>query len=190
MSNISSKDGGISWTSPVPTNSEFLIQLMEFTNIGYTVYFAILDVSGSFGFFSYDFGRTSSPNETVLHTGTPGQWATISTGGSTLVVSVAISLTMDDFYSTNLGGLWKSSTISSSEANIQQGTATQSIVNDQLGVVWASGSLSPFSVTFALVTLSQQTTSTTSTQSSSCSGPVSSTKNGVTITINSNCCSW
>ncbi|MGI0069382.1 MAG: hypothetical protein ACREAN_03900, partial [Nitrosopumilaceae archaeon] len=136
----------------------------------------------------------STSIEYVLNKRISGQWATISTDGTTLVVSAAISTTtIDDFYSTDLGGHWNSSLISSSESHVQQGTATQGIFNYKLGVVWAISSSSQYNVKFALVTLSPQTTSTSTstttstTQSSSCSSPASNTKNGATITINSNC---
>jgi hypothetical protein len=148
---------GASWSTSVSPPSDYAMFYSSATSIGNTLYFAGLassstgQTSGTLNFWSYAYGSSATSVETVLQSSSAAWVASISEDPSdTLIAFFGSGTTLSMMYSTNYGSAWSSAvTISSSETSI---TGVSSTFTGS-GVLWTSGSSSPFNVRFAAIPL-------------------------------------
>ena len=155
--NIITSATGSSWTSPVSPASDYLLDSSAATEISNTVYFVGLAspsagvTTGTVNIWSFAYGSSSTSLETKLQ-GTSSTWsASISSEPSkTLLIFYGAGTSLYALSSLNFGVSWSAtSTVSSSETS-----ATEIIAGDGGdGVMWLSGSSSPYNVRFASYSL-------------------------------------
>jgi len=148
---------GASWTAAVSPTSDYALFSSSATSIGNTLYFAGLasgsagQTSGTVNFCSFAYGSGSTSSERIL-AGSSAAWiVSISEDPSdTLMVFYGSGTTLSLVSSTNYGGYWSTAqTLSSSESSIT-GVSSAYVGG---GVMWTSGSSSPFNIRFAAVPL-------------------------------------
>jgi len=150
---ITTSATGSSWSAAVSPTSDYLLLSSSAETISNTVYFAGLasgsagQTSGTVNFWSFANGGGSTSAETQLQ-GTSAGWSvSISELPSkSLAVFYGSGSNLYEQTSVNYGITWASAlTISSSETSITEVSTSLS----SSGVLWSSGSSSPFNIRFA-----------------------------------------
>lgn len=144
---------GSSWSSSVSPPSDYLLFSSSATTIGSTVYFAGLassssgQTTGTINFWSFASGGTSTSAETTLQSTVAGWSSSITEMPSkTLMLFYGSGSNVYEQSSENFGVTWSSAiTMSSSETTVSGVVSADS----SPGVIWTSGSSSPYSVRFA-----------------------------------------
>jgi hypothetical protein len=150
---VISTSTGSSWTSSVSPASDYALFDSSAISISSTVYFAGLGSStagvstGAVKFWSFVNASTSTSTETTLQATTSGWSVSISEMPSkTLIAFYGSGAYVYSEWSVNYGITWSSTqTVSSSETSITGLTSA----DGGTGVIWTSGSASPYNVRFA-----------------------------------------
>ncbi len=153
--NVITTTTGSTWSTAVSPPSDYALFSSSATAIGSTLYFAGLAststgvTTGTVNFWSFVNGASATSAETQLQSSTSGWIVSISQEPSdTLIVFYGSGTTVSMIYSMNFGKAWSSAeTLSSSETSITGLSSTYA----GSGVVWTSGSSSPFNIRFSAV---------------------------------------
>ncbi|MFI5421461.1 MAG: hypothetical protein ACHQ1H_10890, partial [Nitrososphaerales archaeon] len=162
---------GSSWSGVVSPASDYALLLSSAYSSGNTVYFAGLASGGSgsgtgtVDFWSFTYGNAATSSQIVVQASVQTWYTSIASAiSSTSLIFYGAGTNLYYSYSTDQGAVWSSQqTISTTETSLT-GIASS---NTGGGILWTSGSSSPYNVRFAFISASSSWQVTSTFQDSS-----------------------
>ena len=151
---------GATWSTAVSPASYYAMFYSSAISVGNTIYFVGLasgstgSSSGTVDFWSFTYGASSTSAQTVISSTSAGWYTSIAQANSnTFIIYYGSGVDMYYVFSTDGMTNWSSQqTISTGESSLVGISSS----NTGGGLVWVSGSSSPYNVRFAAVTASTQ----------------------------------